>query len=360
MGRKLTSMFVMLAAVLGGCADDLPKATKIERMRVLGARLEVVGDEQRVTPRPGEDVRVTLPTVFPALERSVDDVQTMLIRCTTPTQFTGGLPICQEFLDAALGQDSADVAAAIDMDTRLVCGEFPLIAERQEFQGVALWCLGGQPQAELRIPEGIRSDALFLGVVCEDGAPFLDPSEPTLFGCDGDAEAEAILVNGQIPVLRGDDSVANHNPSLAPSELLMDLGPWPAWDPSEQELPPSDNCLGTARREDDDYLRVADIGDHEITIRYDADAREDDEEGEPESLEFTVFATDGEMERRFTLFNRFDDDELVDGFFEDSLEWDPGAADDVRSGGKIVRFFITLRDGRGGFDMATRVVCVKK
>lgn len=400
MGRELTrrfgraqlgSMMLLLAAVgllpTTGCADDLPKATKVERMRVLGAQLEVVGDEARSTPRPGETVRVTLPTVFPSLEQSVDGVQTMLIRCTTPTQFTGGLPICQEFLDAALGQDSADVAAAIDMDTRLVCGEFPLIAERQEFQGVSLWCLDGQPRAELRIPQGIAADALFLGVVCEDGAPFLDPSEPTLFGCDGDADAEAILVNGQIPVLRDADASENHNPPIDALSLEFDSdikgylrGDW---------LPPDEDTDLTEspceRNADDERLRAVVGGRHEIMVRYRADAREELEDGSMERVEITIFATEGEMERRFTLFDELDEpvtgplpgrDEDAPARFEQAIEWNPprykpqelwtATEQDTfdriglrpRFQNRLVRFFITVRDGRGGFAMTTRAVCL--
>ena len=97
---------------------DLPKATEIEHMRVLGAKLEVVGDATRTTPKPGESVKVTFATVFPSQKRApTTGVQSMLIGCTAPSRFTGGLPICQEFLDAANGrQRRQDVRrrAAID------------------------------------------------------------------------------------------------------------------------------------------------------------------------------------------------------------------------------------------------------
>ena len=68
---------IVYAALLGcsalvlACADNLPKATEIVHMRVLGAKLEVVGDETgRATPKPGEQVKVSFDTVFPTQKGS--------------------------------------------------------------------------------------------------------------------------------------------------------------------------------------------------------------------------------------------------------------------------------------------------
>ena len=69
-----------------------------------------------------------------------------------------------------------------------------------------------------------------------------------------------------------------------------------------------------------------------------------------------MFTTAGEMERRFTLFGG--DDEGDKGTLREAVEWTPPAYKDLPSSGKLVRFFVTVRDRRGGFDLATRVACV--
>jgi hypothetical protein len=75
-----------LAPLVFACADNLPKATEIVHMRVLGAKLEVVGDEARATPKPGEHVKVSFDTVFPTQKGSNKSSQMMLIRssCAVP------------------------------------------------------------------------------------------------------------------------------------------------------------------------------------------------------------------------------------------------------------------------------------
>src|SRR4029079_12447870 len=97
--------------LLVGCADDLPKATEIVHMRVLGANLQAVNDEDdtRATPKPGERVRVSLATVFPSVAESHRFVHAALISCTAPDRYTGGIPVCQELIDLAeSGQDLLD------------------------------------------------------------------------------------------------------------------------------------------------------------------------------------------------------------------------------------------------------------
>ena len=97
-------------------------------------------------------------------------------------------------------------------------------------------------------------------------------------------------------------------------------------------------------------------GAHRIVLRYEADARQQFD-GEPEELEFTIYTTLGEMERRFTLFPS--DDQGENGVLESELDWDPPRPSDVPAAGQLVRFFITLRDQRGGFAMTERVLCLR-
>ena len=145
MRQAAIAMFV-LCGLLVGCQEDLPKATQITHMRLLGTKLQVVGDESRSTPKPGETVKATFATVYPSQTRTNEGVQAMLIACTAPERYTGGLPICQEFLDAASGRVSGDIRKAIDI-TQDVAGTDdepetdPGAAMRSEERRVGKECL---------------------------------------------------------------------------------------------------------------------------------------------------------------------------------------------------------------------------
>jgi hypothetical protein len=343
------------AALAFGCADDLPKATDIVHMRVLGAKLQVVGDETRATPKPGEQVKVSFDTVFPTQKGSTKNSQLMMINCTAPTRFTGGIPICQEFLDAAQGADSTDVQNALGMEkgkTKVSCddlGGFPV-----ELNGVGLRCGLGEPAMTFNVRKDFSAPRmLFLGVLCEKGTPVLDVNDPALFTCEHDS-GETIRLNGLITI-QHDKSEVNHNPSLADFTIVMDpyTKPWLV----PENLPADNDCRGQEQPEQTVPLTLpyADPGTHKLLLSYEAAAREK-HDGEPETLELTIYTTGGEMERRFTLWAP--DDPTHKGKLEADLDWDPPGVDELPSSGKLVRFFITVRDQRGGFDSSERAACV--
>jgi hypothetical protein len=343
-----------------GCNDDLPKATDIERMRVLGSQISVVGDETRATPRPGEDVRITFATVFPDLDGTTDDAQTMVLGCTAPDRFTGGIPICQEFIDAATSGD-LDVGSLLAMPQKVHCSDIP--GRRLTVQGVTIACVDGPPVVQLPIKDSFEAArAMFIGVVCERGRAFIDPEQPGLFGCD-DNDGETLAIHNTYPVQQSDED-ENHNPlaadltleahafiELQPLDATLQEEPGPA-----EELPPlpEENCLDVY----EDFglqLRRVDRGVKALTVRYPAAAREE-VNGEAEPVEITIHTTGGEIERRFTVFT--DDTEPGrDGLLEGVLDWRPDK-NPPRSG-ELVRFFVTVRDQRGGFDMSTYAVCVQ-
>ena len=342
----------LLLALLAGCDTDLPRATEIVSMRVLGARLEVEGDEERSTPRPGERLRVTLATAYPTLEGDIEEASSMFIGCTAPDRFTGGVPVCQEIIEAA--QSGADVADALPMieGQRVRCSDIPA-PRRREVPGtaVSLQCVSDEPVATFRIPEDFAAEGLLmLGVVCERGDPFIEPASPLLFGCEDADGGEVLRVQGILAVQQR-TSDRNHNPSLDALSVLRENQPWEA---PPDTLPAEMNCEGSTMRGDPTLHRVV-PGEHRIKLRYEAAAREL-AEGEPENLELTVYTTFGEMERRFTLFDGSDDGG-EDGLLEGEVGWDPPI--DVPPGGQLVRFFITLRDQRGGFAITERALCLR-
>ncbi|MDH5672184.1 MAG: hypothetical protein OEZ06_08545 [Myxococcales bacterium] len=370
----LLQLLSVLALLLGsGCDDDLPEATLIERMRVLGSRFEVVGDETRASPKPGERLHVSLATVFDTTAKNIEGVSSMVIQCTAPDQYTGGVPICQEFLDAARLSATAEVDPQLEDDVTqlldegfvLSCGD--LGDELFEFEGVSLRCLEGAPETTIGIPGGFRAnEALLLGVVCERGKAVLDPTLPTLMGCD-DENTEGIHFSALIPV-QHDPSVENQNPPLDALTLNIDGGQWERFE--RDEFPPEGDCSSSAPKSGYGLdLRPADPGDHAIRISLRDDVREALEEGR-ENMEVVIHATAGDMERRFTLFQDADlddpDPEVDDGdpdTIDKLIEWEPPSpallnALEVAKTGMLVRFFVTLRDGRGGFDMASYALCV--
>jgi hypothetical protein len=368
--RQLAMLLLALVAPLAGCQGDLPQATEIARMRVLGVQFQVEGDETRATPAPGDTVRATMPIVFPSTSDDASQVTALVIACTAPTRFTGGLPICQEFIDAAA--DGTDPFAALPT-TRgpFDCG---MIGGVGSFAmgSLSLHCMkapegGGDPSFALTVPGGFEAEKmLFLGVVCEKGPPLLDPEDPLLFGCTN-RRVEAIQVQGTIAV-QHDEADENHNPDLAGLTLEHDTLvrgslDWPAYDPAA--LPPQDDCK-SAVDEDDVAVYPVETGEHTIVISYKADAREESD-GEPENLEITIHTTLGEMERRFTLFPGSEAGD-EDGELTSELFWDPPKVGELFADGdeteteavssKLVRFFITLRDQRGGFAMTSRALCL--
>jgi hypothetical protein len=369
--RLVGAALGLLALFTSACQDDLPKATLIEDMRILGSQISVVGDETRSTPMPGESVRVSFATVFPEADQTIERGQLMLISCTAPDRYTGGLPICQELIDAFESGAVEEAAALFTAPEQVKCSDIP--GGRQTFGGVTVLCLRGEPNVQLTIPEDFKGEsALFLGILCERGEAFLDPTTPELFGCE-DNDGGSIGLMGTYPVQRRDDQV-NHNPDA--SLLSIEMEPFIEWRPIDAEMLaelPEDCAAATATSGTmpaDPLFPGVDVGLHELTLRYPAEARERalNEPGEPfENLEISVHATFGEVERQFTVFT--DDSETVSSkrgevpidtdppWLEEEVSWDP--EDDVPVTGQLVRFFVTVRDQRGGFNMSTYAACVR-
>jgi hypothetical protein len=178
---------------------------------------------------------------------------------------------------------------------------------------------------------------------------------------------------GTYPVQRDDDQI-NRNPDA--SLLSIEMEPFIEWRPIDAEMLatlPEDCAAATATSGTmpaDPLFPGVDVGLHELTLRYPAEERERvlSEPGEPfENLEISVHATFGEIERQFTVFT--DESDTVGAkrgevpidtdppWLEESVSWDP--EDDVPVTGQLVRFFVTVRDQRGGFNMSTYAACVR-
>lgn len=431
--RVMFSLLVVCAA----CDEDLPKATEVIDMRILGAEVQVVGDPTRATPKPGEKVDVDFVTVHPTMHEDDADAQTMLVSCTQPTRYTGGLPICQEFLDAAFGAE-VDVQAVLDIATRVRCFDLKNPERTDEpcdnaknpcvyeVGTMAIRCIDGPPNARVPVSRAFAGDEmLYRGVVCERGDAYIDVEDPLLFDCDGN-DGETTRVHGTVAI-QHEAADANHNPDL--SGLRVFLGTpadedetmmletdarrrrttgsaWPFVAPDE--LPEEDACLGTAPECDADAEAQTGVlcqyayGNFRLVLQYDPALRET-VDGEVEDLEFSVFATDGELERRFVVFERelepvpvsrpvvcrtdADCDGHADAYchalncvrdvedkndttgrpkrvqvtenaevLQGTVDWQ--VPDELKGRSQLVRFFFTAVDRRGGFAVTSRALCL--
>jgi hypothetical protein len=350
-------------AVLAGCEDDLPKATEIVHMRVLGATLQVVGDETRATPKPGEKVRVSLSTVFPALERDDNGnlvslqtkqrrVRALIVGCTAPTRYTGGIPICQELIDIATGVIETPPDLPVIGDETFPC---PSGTVSMQFGPLSVNCTEGMPVLELLVPADYRRDRLlFSGVVCEQGVPFAKPDAQEPFGCMTEG-VEAIRVHGLIPVQQT-AAEENHNPDLSGFRITREIDG--AWNPIDPSLLVAENetaCKVVSDGLEDRAGLPLLFGHIDLNLIYDGRKRERFE-GEPEPLEISLYTTHGEMERRFTVFEP-DEPTGKNGELRSTLRYTPPKKD-IPGGGQLARFFATLRDQRGGFAIAEFGMCL--
>lgn len=299
----LTSLAVTL---LVACDSDFEPGSLVERTRVLGAEVQVVGAPERAAPAPGETAGVRLLMAWPAEEPALGWI---LLACLEP--HGGGMP-CES---GTLATQSGT---------------------------------GAEPRLEIRVPEGDalgQSTAIrLLGLVCEDGMP--ESSEPGSGPrCSGDG-AQATPLELEIPLAVGDFD--NRSPSLADDTLVLDGKRWQA-DEFDADVK---GCAGDAT--DEPRLR-ADGETHEITVRFAGDDREE-VDGELETLQLSSFTTAGELSTQFSFVES--DDTRDEPELE--LEWDAPAAKDVPKDGLRVRFVWVARDLRGGLSSTTRTLCVTR
>lgn len=343
-------VMIVLAGSCLACEQDLPEITMIEHFRLIGARMQVVDDPERSTPMPGEKLTFTWQTAYPELADDDGDLFSMFVACTAPDRFTG-IPICQEFLDAAVTEEGADIAAALGRDDLYSCDG--LEGMKQRLGTVTVACVQGQPTTEVSVLQKFDgTEMLIRGVICQGGIPLIDPFDPVLFRCEGDSRSE-IQFHSKIPISQqADDN--NLNPSMA--DASFEIGALKAasrgWDPVVRQdlldLPESDDCVGA----NVDGLQTVDSADQVIKISYDAGAREGQGQ-DREVIEFSVYATAGSLERRFSVFEADHQ-----GPLESEIEWTPPSFEELDGGSQLVRFFFTVIDRRGGFDVAERAVCV--
>jgi hypothetical protein len=346
-----------LAAI--GCQQDLPRASEITHMRVLGAQTRV-GESARTTPKPGEVATVTWSVVFPDVAKDNSELESLFVTCTAPKTFSG-TPICQELVDIAQGGNVRDILGnALDAKSAPDCGQDA--DKRAQLGPFSIECVSNTPRLQVKIPEDYAADArLIRGVICRNGTPKLDGNQPTGVRCEPHrdvkpSDVESIAVYGTVPV-EYDETEANDNPDLEGATQFM-LGvarnPWPEI-PADQLSQIGDDCSAAAA---DRRIYWSDGLDDEIDFAYDADARER-YQGKPEALQFASYVTEGKLSRRFTAFAA-DAKPDKNNRLTATLDWQltKEQRDQLVGQTKLVRFYFVLTDHRGGFEITRREVCV--
>jgi len=353
--RTLIALLVAWSLAAVGCADDLPRASEIKHMRVLGAATEVQGDVTRSSPKPGETANVSWDMAFPDLAHDDSEIASLFVTCTAPTRFSGQ-PVCQELLDAAQGSHLTDVVKGVaGLRNAQDCGAKP--DQRIEAGPFSVTCVTGMPHSEVKVESSFTAGSkLIEGIICRNATPMIDAKDPSGVRCEPHkgvkaSQVEAIPVYGTVPVQYKSSDV-NHNPSLDAADFGFgeDALSWPTLTADEAtEL--ADDCAAAAV---DQQVLSTNGKDEQITIEYDADAREQ-HDGEPEALEFSTYVTTGRLDRRFTVFASDAKPPL-----KETLKWSVSKElrDKLGDKSKLVRFYFTVLDHHGGYAIARRELCL--
>ena len=169
-----------------------------------------------------------------------------------------------------------------------------------------------------------------------------DPSAPPSVCMDDDDLG--YLVTSTID-LRG-STPANTDPQFATIEI-GDATFTSAADPRAEMRGCAGDGLQTVRPQSDEVfeLRITPTADSRETYIRELDGQE-----RTENVEVRILVTYGSLERALTLVD--DEDPVAIN------EWTPPPADEIPPEGLLGQFFITLRDGRGGFANEARALCI--
>ncbi len=279
-----------------GCDEPLKSVELVAEPRVLGGRVEVADDASRAAPAPGETATASFLLATPELQTPVGFAFAV---CSAEPR-RGSRPAC-----------AAPPFAEITSEN----GQLPT------------------PSITFDVPADLDSSGrlALLGIICADGSVNADGT-----ACDGSDAGTPIALELEL----AHDGDVNSNPELQPDSIAFDGDTWP-------ELPAvAGDCTGLG------FVEVAAGSKHGITVALD----ESDRDALPrpskldparESLQLSHFTTQGDLSRAFETI-AWDSADLLR-----QVSWtapkEPG----------LVRFWLVLRDFRGGSAFTERAVCVQ-
>lgn len=310
-------LIALLFLFTAGCQKELTPGWLIGTPRVLGARVEIPDDPTRASPRPGEAFTVRWHMAFAETD---EPVSWALLACDLGESHTG----------------------------TQICGNEPLGLAIQT-EGIT----GAAPTLDLVAPDEVVP-LLVAGVICVNGTPTLN-SATLSASCEGEGATETVV--SYVVTMSDSRETDNHQPTFEGGAItLNDTG----WDEQVENVF-VENCA----TEEDPAWPVITRGDgtQEIKVSFDDAQRETYEvmRGDPpqptqvrESWQLSSFATSFDLERQYSYVEG--DEAPVDRI---TLDWKPPKNEDIPAGGRFVRFYFVLRDGRGGEAWTTRALCVK-
>jgi hypothetical protein len=300
---SLLSAVVAVAALAAGCNDDLPVASRLERTRIVGARVQIAADPGRAAAVPGEAAVVEWLVAGPR----------------APETLTWAFAECSSV-------DSACADAAVPAATGTGA---PVLAP---FTAPAI---------------DAANRPLMFGAVCEGGAPTLDTPDDTACAA---SSVSANSVRFEIP-LAAEASSANRRPNLVNDALELDGAAWTTT-PAGDAGGPCDATSGLP-------VVVAGTSQRHVRIVTDGDDR-DSFAATPgsvpafEALLFSSYSTAGKVDGSYESIAATDTRPDADV----TIKWTPPAVADVPAAGLGVQFHFVVRDGRGGLDWVHRALCV--
>lgn len=418
--RRIHWLGVLLSlALLTSCADEFLTGASITRMRLLGAQVIIDDAPERAWLRPGDNGRVSFALAFPGPAASdppranpVSSVRSMFLSCTEGDIGTGQ-PQCAEVLflfeayrryqagefnvDAGLPDGGApppppisaeDIEATFGALERGVgCDDRGDIGDptdpnddvpdyfgnasrgiRQVAltpQAPELRCVDRVPGVPLELaPNYVGPKRLIQGVICEYGEPVFQIAPP-FFACRYEVDSDPNLPS-RAPIAEvffvsvgvEEDGATNNHPQFGATPLTIanhsatlrdtDFRPWPS------VTLPADDCAGVSAGGE---ISVVEFGRKSV-VRIELEAMRElvnAESGGRETYQVEAYSTFGELDRQFSIIDDLDLEPIVD------VEWAHGERPRVggrQIGGKRVDFYFVIRDGRGGFAIENRSVCV--
>jgi len=301
----MNKLIVLSLLTLSACVE-LDPGSLITETRVLGAKVEVEGDPERATPRPGETASVSFLIEGVAASPTVS---WSLAVCLPPASHVDPCP--ETMLASSAGS-------------------------------------GTEPTLRLVVPaDSALGDARSLhvsGVVCTRGEP-----DETGSHCLGDG-ADGTPVVYEVALAReADGADENLQPSLQQTHLRLDGKDWR-----------EGSALAQGCRAQPELPQVvADEKEHRLTIELGPDARElyvgTAREALYEELQLSTFVTAGELERQFSFVSASDDRERPTV----ELKWTAPKSGRLQGAADLsVRFWLLVRDSRGGIARIERALCV--
>lgn len=409
---KKWPLFVLV--LLAACAPDFVEQWEVTKPRLMVAKLSIDGDtEGRTRPRPGESFSIRYFMMSPEQPQESWDFD--LATCIG-TVLPDGTLAC--LAREQLNQLEAQIELEFGIDIDFGGLELPFEIDPYEGNDQLVVHLMIPPLPE-DIPAELRIDRVAtFGTFCVDGRVERDPDKDVtdpiseLFQCVDNEDSDyqtALPFTMSIFADIGQPGALNHHPGLecddAEPESICNVGAhleddddddeivpgafvlgrpekvvdeeggervlaWPAWDSSSEPLP-WDDCASAP----DSLPRVrAESGDYTVQVRFDASDRENyertiEENGKPvievqrEELIFShaITTRGGGLSTYAQALERElgDQDAVLEFEYTPPRQHDDeGDEGHIPESGRLVRFYFSLRDQRGGTDFATRELCL--